>query len=51
MGGIPYRANADEIVDWFLPEARCIGVQILKNRDNRPSGEAIAEFDCEDEAR
>ena len=51
MGGIPYRANVEDIVDWFLPEARCTGAQILKNRDNRPSGEAIAEFDNEEEAR
>lgn len=51
MGGIPYRATVDEIIDWFQPEARCASARILRNRDNRPSGEAIAEFDTEDEAR
>ena len=51
MGGIPYRATADEIADWFQPEAHCLNARILKNRDNRPSGEAFAEFETEDEAR
>ncbi len=51
MGGIPYRATVEEIEHFFLPEATCSSVRIMKNRDNRPSGEAIVEFDTEEEAR
>ncbi len=50
MGGLPYRTSVDEIIDWFEPVAECQFVRILK-KGGRPSGEAIAEFDTEDEAR
>ena len=42
LKGLPFRTREAEIVEWFsLP---CTRVKILMNRDNRPSGEAIAEF-------
>jgi len=44
MSGLPFKTRAPEIVDWFSPKAECQRVKILKTRDNRPSGEAIAEF-------
>lgn len=51
MGGLPFRASVDDIIDWFRPEADCVYARILRNRDNRPSGEAVAEFASEDEAK
>ena len=51
MGGLPYRAKETEIQDWFQPEANCVQVKILRSRkDNRPNGEAIADFANKDEA-
>ena len=50
MGGLPYRASVREIMEWFLPESECSHVRVLMNRDGRPSGEALAEFDSEDAA-
>jgi heterogeneous nuclear ribonucleoprotein F/H len=49
MSGLPYRLSEREIIDWFLP-LTCARVRILKNRDNKPSGEAIAEFNNEEDA-
>merc|ERR1712038_965174 len=51
MGGLPYKATVNEIIDWFHPQANCIDVRIFRGRDNRPSGEAVAEFETEDDAR
>lgn len=51
MGGLPYKATVNEIIDWFHPKANCIEVRILRGRDNRPSGEAVAEFETEEDAR
>ncbi len=48
MGGLPYRATVRDIIDWFRPESECAHVRILMNRDGRPSGEALAEFDTRD---
>jgi RNA recognition motif-containing protein len=50
MGGLPYRATVNEIIDWFRPEAECAHVRIIMNREGRPSGEAVAEFDTKEMA-
>jgi len=50
MSGLPFRTRGAEIVDWFSPTAECQGVKILKNRENRPSGEAIASFSTKEAA-
>ncbi len=50
MGGLPYRATVRDIMDWFQPEAECVHVRIIMNRDGRPSGEALAEFDSVEQA-
>jgi RNA recognition motif-containing protein len=50
MGGLPFRATVKEIQDWFRPEAECVHVKVLLNREGRPSGEALAAFETEDEA-
>lgn len=50
MGGLPFRATEKQIQDWFSKEAQCTFVKIILNRDGRPSGEAMAEFDTEEEA-
>ncbi len=48
MGGLPFRASVREIIDWFRPESECAHVRVLMNRDGRPSGEALAEFETEE---
>ncbi len=48
MGGLPYRATVRDIMDWFRPESECAHVRIIMNRDGRPSGEALAEFESEE---
>ena len=50
MGGLPYRASVRQIMDWFQPEADCVHVRVLMNREGRPSGEALAEFESEEMA-
>jgi len=50
MGGLPFKATVKEIQDWFHPEADCAHVKILLNREGRPSGEALASFETEQEA-
>ncbi len=50
MGGLPFRASVKEIQDWFRPEAECVHVKVLMNREGRPSGEALASFETEEEA-
>ena len=35
MGGLPYKATVNEIIDWFHPRANCVDVRILRGRDNR----------------
>ena len=50
LSGLPFRTRVPEIVDWFAPVP--VGrVRLLKNRDNRPSGEALAEFATLEEAK
>jgi len=51
MSGLPFRTREAEIKDWFSPVADCQHVKILKNRENRPSGEAIAKFATEEDAQ
>jgi heterogeneous nuclear ribonucleoprotein F/H len=50
MGGLPYKAKVKEIIEWFGPDVECLRVRILRSRDNRPSGEALAEFATKEEA-
>lgn len=50
MGGLPYKAKVQEIKDFFGEDAEVVRIKILKTRDNRPSGEAIAEFATKDAA-
>merc|ERR1712109_291750 len=51
MSGLPFRTREPEIKDWFSSKADCLRVKILKNRENRPSGEAIAEFASKEDAQ
>ena len=51
MSGLPFRTREPEIKDWFSQVADCHRVKILKNRENRPSGEAIAEFATKEDAQ
>ena len=44
MSGLPFRTRVPEIIDWFAPVIDINRVRLLKNRENRPSGEAIADF-------
>ena len=44
MSGLPFRTRVPEIIDWFAPVTDINRVRLLKNRENRPSGEAIADF-------
>ena len=50
MAGLPFRATEQEIRDFFRPDAECVGVRIVLNRDGRPSGDAVAEFETDDQA-
>lgn len=50
MAGLPFRATEQEIIDFFAPEADCVAARIILNRDGRPSGDAIAEFETEEMA-
>lgn len=50
MSGLPYRATDQEIKDFFKPAATCIGVRILHNREGLPSGDAVAEFESDEQA-
>lgn len=49
MSGVPYRLSEKEIIEWFSP-VFCTRARILKTRDNKPTGEAIAEFNNEEDA-
>jgi len=51
MSGLPFRATEQEMVDFFSPEAECVGARVIYNREGRPSGEAIAEFESEEQAQ
>merc|ERR1712018_970176 len=49
MSGLPFRASEKEMKDFFLPEAKCVSVKVILNRDGRPSGNAIASFESKEE--
>ena len=49
MSGLPFRASEKEIRDFFLPAAKCVSVEVILNRDGRPSGDAIASFNSKEE--
>jgi len=49
MSGLPFRTTVPEIIDFFSTHADCTKARILNNRDNRPSGKAIAEFASKEE--
>lgn len=49
MSGLPFRASEEEMKDFFLPNAKCVSVKVILNRDGRPSGDAIASFDSPEE--
>merc|ERR1712037_223499 len=51
ISGLPFRATEQEMVDFFSPEAECVGARVIYNREGRPSGEAIAEFESEEQAQ
>ena len=44
MSGLPFKASEKEMRDFFLPNAECVSVKVILNRDGRPSGDAIACF-------
>lgn len=50
MSGLPFRATEAEMMDFFQPEADCVGVRVILNHEGRPSGEAEAEFETEEMA-
>ena len=45
MSGLPFKATEKEMKEFFLPEAKCLSVKVILNRDGRPSGDAIASFE------
>lgn len=47
---ICFRASEQEMIDFFKPDADCVGVRVIYNREGRPSGEAVAEFESEEQA-
>ena len=49
MSGLPFKASEKEMRDFFLPEAKCVSVKVILNRDGRPSGDAIAAFEGQEE--
>lgn len=49
MSGLPFRASQQEMKDFFLPQAKCIDVKVILNKDGRPSGDAIASFQSQEE--
>ena len=51
MVGVPYRATEEEMMDFFSPEVKCVGAFHIREDSNLPSGEAIAEFESEEEAQ
>ena len=45
MSGLPFKATEKEMKEFFLPEAKCLSVKVILNKDGRPSGDAIASFE------
>ena len=50
LSGMPFRSSESDVIEWFSPKAPCTKVRLLKTRDGRPRGEAIAEFATKEEA-
>ena len=50
MHGLPFRASEYEIAKWFEPDSLCSDVEIHMNREGRPSGDATAFFDSDEQA-
>ena len=48
MSGVPFRATEQELRDFFRGAKDPIRVKVILNRDGRPSGDALAEFDSEE---
>ena len=48
MSGVPFRATEQELKDFFRDVDEPIRVKVILNRDGRPSGDALAEFDSEE---
>jgi heterogeneous nuclear ribonucleoprotein F/H len=48
MSGVPFRATEQELKDFFKGVDEPIRVKVILNRDGRPSGDALAEFDSEE---
>ncbi|KRY23465.1 Heterogeneous nuclear ribonucleoprotein F, partial [Trichinella patagoniensis] len=49
MRGLPYKATANDIMEFFYP-IKIMNVRILFDERNRPTGEADVEFQCESDA-
>ena len=47
MSGVPFRSTEQELRDFFRGAADPVRVKVILNRDGRPSGDALAEFDSE----
>ena len=48
MSGVPFRATEQELKDFFRGGDEPVRVKVILNRDGRPSGDALAEFDSEE---
>ena len=48
MSGVPFRSTEQELRDFFRGAADPVRVKVILNRDGRPSGDALAEFDSEE---
>ena len=48
MSGVPFRATEQELKEFFRDAEEPLSVKVILNRDGRPSGDALAEFDSEE---
>ena len=48
MSGVPFRATEQELRDFFRGAADPVRIKVILNRDGRPSGDALAEFDSDE---
>ena len=48
MQGCPFEATEKEIADFFLPETKCKGIDLIKNSNGNFSGVAIVSFEDEE---
>merc|ERR1719376_1595422 len=51
MQGVPYRTSDQELKDFFRPQAKCLDVKVILNKEGVPSGDAIATFGSEEEVQ